>query len=369
MPTGTTHSSPAGDGEKLTPPRTSGALKFPRGTTDGTLRLATRNVRHPADFYRTVPRALTASALGLGTYLGECTDAEDDRYRKSIREALGSGINVIDTAINYRCQRSERAVGSALNEAFSAGEIDWRLRLRGLARASRPAGQQATPQPVRSGCARARHRRAGEPLPRRPTPVWSRDARGRAQPDTAARGKAGSPLRGGRSARTRGGRQRSVDARSVGSRPAGRGAGTVSDLHDRRAAVTSVCGLAAGGFDGAHRNASYRARARERRRVAPGDGVAFINEREQASPRCRRHVQKPLARQPHAPLPRRPAAGGGPTARGNMYHATARIVSEGDSRRRPAEGRHGRTHRDVDRSLDDPASDGWPEPHHGSGIQ
>src|SRR5260221_11665136 len=122
MPTGTTHSSRAGDGEKLTPPRTSGALKFPRGTTDGTLRLATRNVRHPADFYRTVPRALTASALGLGTYLGECTDAEDDRYRKSIREALGSGINVIDTAINCRCQRSERAVGSALNEAFSAGE-------------------------------------------------------------------------------------------------------------------------------------------------------------------------------------------------------------------------------------------------------
>ncbi|HEX9484257.1 MAG TPA: aldo/keto reductase [Gemmatimonadaceae bacterium] len=123
MPTGTTHSSPAGDGEKLTPPRTSGAQKFPRATTDGTLRLATRNVRHPADFYRTVPRALTASALGLGTYLGECTDAEDDRYRKSIREALGSGINVIDTAINYRCQRSERAVGSALSEALSAGEI------------------------------------------------------------------------------------------------------------------------------------------------------------------------------------------------------------------------------------------------------
>jgi aryl-alcohol dehydrogenase-like predicted oxidoreductase len=33
-----------------------------------------------------------------------------------------SGVNIIDTAINYRCQRSERAIGRGLSEAFAAGE-------------------------------------------------------------------------------------------------------------------------------------------------------------------------------------------------------------------------------------------------------
>ncbi|WP_144901916.1 aldo/keto reductase [Halobellus captivus] len=58
-----------------------------------------------------------ASSIGLGTYLGEPTDARDERYRESIAEALSSGINVVDTAINYRHQRSERVVGEALRRA------------------------------------------------------------------------------------------------------------------------------------------------------------------------------------------------------------------------------------------------------------
>jgi aryl-alcohol dehydrogenase-like predicted oxidoreductase len=57
------------------------------------------------------------SSIGLGTYLGEPTDAVDDRYREAISTALESGCNVIDTAINYRHQRSERVVGEALAES------------------------------------------------------------------------------------------------------------------------------------------------------------------------------------------------------------------------------------------------------------
>ncbi|QLG26378.1 aldo/keto reductase [Halorarum halophilum] len=60
------------------------------------------------------------SSFGLGTYLGEPTDAVDERYREAIRTALDSGVNLVDTAVNYRCQRSERAVGDALR-ASSAG--------------------------------------------------------------------------------------------------------------------------------------------------------------------------------------------------------------------------------------------------------
>ncbi|QLG62989.1 aldo/keto reductase [Halorarum salinum] len=57
------------------------------------------------------------SSVGIGTYLGEPTDAVDDRYRGAIRLALDSGVNLVDTAVNYRCGRSERVVGEAVRGA------------------------------------------------------------------------------------------------------------------------------------------------------------------------------------------------------------------------------------------------------------
>ncbi|MFB6300914.1 MAG: aldo/keto reductase [Halobacteriales archaeon] len=57
------------------------------------------------------------SSIGIGTYLGDPTDAVDDRYQRAIVEAVENGINVIDTAINYRHQRSERVVGAAVSAA------------------------------------------------------------------------------------------------------------------------------------------------------------------------------------------------------------------------------------------------------------
>jgi aryl-alcohol dehydrogenase-like predicted oxidoreductase len=66
---------------------------------------------------------LRASALGLGTYLGECDDADDGRYEAVARAALERGINILDTAINYRCQRSERVVGRAVRAAIGDGLV------------------------------------------------------------------------------------------------------------------------------------------------------------------------------------------------------------------------------------------------------
>lgn len=57
------------------------------------------------------------SSIGAGTYLGEPTDEVDDSYREALITALENGINVIDTAINYRCQRSERVIGQAIADA------------------------------------------------------------------------------------------------------------------------------------------------------------------------------------------------------------------------------------------------------------
>ena len=86
-------------------------------TDDGTYEY---KLQHGDDFGRTYFRrfdGLAVSSLGVGTYLSDPTDAVDARYRDAIATALEGGVNVIDTAINYRCQRSERVVGDALDEA------------------------------------------------------------------------------------------------------------------------------------------------------------------------------------------------------------------------------------------------------------
>jgi aryl-alcohol dehydrogenase-like predicted oxidoreductase len=67
------------------------------------------------DFFRNA-QGLTVSSLGLGTYLGSPDEETDRGYVSAARAAMQSGINFFDTAINYRNQRSERALGEALRD-------------------------------------------------------------------------------------------------------------------------------------------------------------------------------------------------------------------------------------------------------------
>jgi len=57
------------------------------------------------------------SSVGLGTYLGDPTDTVDAEYERALVAGLEGGCNVVDTATNYRCGRSERVVGRALENA------------------------------------------------------------------------------------------------------------------------------------------------------------------------------------------------------------------------------------------------------------
>ncbi len=63
---------------------------------------------------------LWLSSIGLGTYLGEPDEETSRRYRQAINRALELGCNVIDTAINYRFQLSERTIGEALKNVSVA---------------------------------------------------------------------------------------------------------------------------------------------------------------------------------------------------------------------------------------------------------
>jgi aryl-alcohol dehydrogenase-like predicted oxidoreductase len=98
-------------------------------TLEGTARYRERfpQFREAEHFRRPehVPGAgeLWLSSIGLGTYLGEPDDAADAAYIEAIGTALRSGINVLDTAINYRHQRSERNIGVALGALVASGDV------------------------------------------------------------------------------------------------------------------------------------------------------------------------------------------------------------------------------------------------------
>jgi aryl-alcohol dehydrogenase-like predicted oxidoreductase len=91
-------------------------------TAEGTAAFRDRFAgRLPGHFRET--RGLWLSSIGLGTYLGDPDAATDALYRGAIARALELGVNVFDSAINYRHQRSERAIGQALRELVDRGTI------------------------------------------------------------------------------------------------------------------------------------------------------------------------------------------------------------------------------------------------------
>ncbi|HZQ91390.1 MAG TPA: aldo/keto reductase [Terriglobales bacterium] len=98
-------------------------------TSDGTARYAARfpRLRDAGHFRRAqhVPGAgeLWLPSIGLGTYLGEPTDAADAQYEAAIAAALAAGVNLLDSAINYRHQRSERNIGAVLARQIKSGEL------------------------------------------------------------------------------------------------------------------------------------------------------------------------------------------------------------------------------------------------------
>jgi aryl-alcohol dehydrogenase-like predicted oxidoreductase len=91
-------------------------------TPQGTLQYAARfQGRAAAGHFREIPGGLVLSSIGMGTYLGEPDARTDEAYFQTVLAAVEGGFNVIDTAINYRLQRSELSVGAALKSLASEG--------------------------------------------------------------------------------------------------------------------------------------------------------------------------------------------------------------------------------------------------------
>ena len=96
-------------------------------TQEGTTRYAEKFRGLAADGHFRQVRELVLSSIGIGTYLGQPNESIDSGYAAAIVAAVESGINVIDSAINYRLQRSERSAGTAMkvlaHKGFARDEI------------------------------------------------------------------------------------------------------------------------------------------------------------------------------------------------------------------------------------------------------
>jgi aryl-alcohol dehydrogenase-like predicted oxidoreductase len=92
-----------------------------RATSQATASYASRHADEPGNFRSVL--GLAISSVGVGTYLGETDEETDQAYEESIRAALRGGINLIDTAVNYRFQRSERTIGKVIGAMVTAGEL------------------------------------------------------------------------------------------------------------------------------------------------------------------------------------------------------------------------------------------------------
>ncbi len=98
-------------------------------TGEGTRRYARRfassanssHFREPAGCATPAQAGPVMSSIGIGTYLGAPDAATDRSYTDAVIAAVEGGINVIDSAINYRFQRSERSIGMALRELAQQG--------------------------------------------------------------------------------------------------------------------------------------------------------------------------------------------------------------------------------------------------------
>ena len=91
-------------------------------TPEGTKKFAERQKEVSQQNYKIV-HDLTLSNIGIGTYLGNPDIETDKLVEIAIKKSILGGINVIDSAINYRAQKAERSIGNAIQQLINNNDI------------------------------------------------------------------------------------------------------------------------------------------------------------------------------------------------------------------------------------------------------
>jgi aryl-alcohol dehydrogenase-like predicted oxidoreductase len=85
-------------------------------TPEGTKKYLEYAISHgrPGSHFKSFDN-LHLSSIGMGTYLGQLSEQDDQAVENAVYQSVKSGaVNVIDTAINYRAMKSEKSIGRAL---------------------------------------------------------------------------------------------------------------------------------------------------------------------------------------------------------------------------------------------------------------
>jgi aryl-alcohol dehydrogenase-like predicted oxidoreductase len=90
-------------------------------TPEGTEKFAKNSDANQLNFKKF--QNLNLSNVGIGTYLGDADEKTDEAVKNAVKQSIVSGVNVIDTAINYRAQKAERSVGRAILELTEENKI------------------------------------------------------------------------------------------------------------------------------------------------------------------------------------------------------------------------------------------------------
>jgi len=90
-------------------------------TSEGTKKFAQNSGVNQVNFNEF--ENLTLSNVGIGTYLGDVDAKTDELVTNAVKQSITSGVNVVDTAINYRSQKAERSVGKAILELIQEEKI------------------------------------------------------------------------------------------------------------------------------------------------------------------------------------------------------------------------------------------------------
>ncbi|MBI4384583.1 MAG: aldo/keto reductase [Nitrospinae bacterium] len=95
-----------------------------RATPEGTERYKKRMAGTCSEGRFRQAEGLYWSSVGMGTYLGAADAATDEMVTEAAVNSVCGGINVLDTAVNYRRQRAERSVGEALRRLLDSGKAE-----------------------------------------------------------------------------------------------------------------------------------------------------------------------------------------------------------------------------------------------------
>ena len=91
-------------------------------TSEGTKEFSKNSTVNPENF--NIFQDLHLSNIGIGTYLGNPDNQTDELVKNAVKQSVSLGVNVIDTAINYRAQKAERSVGKAISELIQEEKIN-----------------------------------------------------------------------------------------------------------------------------------------------------------------------------------------------------------------------------------------------------